>query len=65
MQGTVYGINAGKHRLYEVVDEGQGLPMTIREAHNHERAVTILRSALPSLVEVLQKLLGHGASGSL
>jgi hypothetical protein len=53
MEEKIHGISAGSHVLYEVVENTDEITITIREAENHENGITLIRSVLPTLIQVL------------
>ncbi len=52
----VHPIMAVSSVAYEVVESEDGVTVWIRSADDHSRRVSILRSALPALIETLQRI---------
>ena len=54
MAEKIHGISAGRHTLYEIVESEDGVSVVIREAENPDHQITLIRSVLPTLIEVLR-----------
>jgi bifunctional ADP-heptose synthase (sugar kinase/adenylyltransferase) len=52
-------IAAGSREVYEVVESGDGLLVTIRMAANHDHKIELANSAIPALIGALQKIAPH------
>jgi hypothetical protein len=56
MEEKIHTITAGRHVVYEIVENTDEISLTIREAEHPERAVTILRSMVPILIDIVSPL---------
>ena len=52
----VHPIMAGSSPAYQVVESEDGVTVLIRSANDHSKQVSIMKSALPMLIDILQRL---------
>lgn len=56
MPEKIHVIAAGSRLTYEVVESEDGLSVTIRHAEDHEDNIVLIRSVIPTLVNVLREI---------
>lgn len=56
MPEKVHVIEAGSKPCLEVVESEDGVSVIIRDAENHKESIVLMRSVIPTLVNVLREI---------
>lgn len=56
MKEKIHVIHGGARRVYEVIESADEVSVTIRYAGDHKQQLTLLRSTVPDLAEVLKSI---------
>ncbi len=56
MKEKIHSISVGPHVIYEIVENEDEISLTIREAERPEKQITVSRSMVSTLIDILKPL---------